>query len=64
MKTLRFKIDNPKRRKDFIQLMKRFFGKELKTNTAKIAIRECDIIEFAFKDNGFISLNKNDIGKI
>lgn len=60
-KKIQIKIDNPDRRKRFIQMAKKFFHQELSQNTLKVAIKECDIIEFAFKDNGFIHFKRRDI---
>lgn len=58
---LKFNIDSPNKKKKFIIALKKIFKDEFKGNTFKVAVRECDIIEFAFKDNGFIKLNRNDI---
>lgn len=63
MKKVRFIIDNGETRKNFICLVKKFFQKELKRDTIKVASQECDIIEFAFKDNGFINIPTKDLRK-
>lgn len=61
MKKLRITIDDGERRKNFIIAMKKFFREELKGETFKVAIKECDLVEFAFKGNGSVRFNKTHI---
>ena len=61
MKKVKVVIDNPTRRKKFIRSISKFFGDELKQESVRIMSKECDLIEFAFKDNGFVRINKEHL---
>jgi len=61
MKTVTFKIDDAKRRKQFMAVLNRMFKSELNNNTKKVLIKEADIVKFAFKNNGMVRLRKADI---
>lgn len=61
MKTVRFNIDDAKRHRRFVHMLKEFFKEDMKQETFKIAAKECDLIEFAFKKNGFVGITGRDL---
>jgi len=60
---LKFVIDDPDRRRRFITAMKHYFKKEMNQETFLVGIKECDYIEFCFKDNGNIRFKRSDLEK-
>ena len=61
VKKLSLVIDDNIRRKNFIQAIKKYFKNEMSAETFKVAIQECDIIEFSFKGNGYTRIRKTDL---
>ena len=63
-KKLSINIDDENRRMRFILAMKHFFKKEMGGETFQVAMRECDLIEFAFKGNGSVRFKRYDLDNI